>query len=518
MKILIFDDDKSSVDMLLQTVDWNSLGITEFISVYSVTQAKQAFLRCEHIDLMLCDIEAPGENGISLLQWVREKGYSVENIFLTNYAEFSFAYEAIRLDSVEYILKISPISVIEDALRRAIQRILKRSQLDDYAVIRRQRDEARRKSLWLALLAGQGNEQDTLLALQAEGAALTPEERYLPVLCSFGGKIDAPNGNPESFLTHAAQEIVCKGQQGICLYNENGGAHLWLLLPPMPEDICAELLEKLVSFCGRSLPASPVNAYYTAPVFCNELPQIAGELRRMDAANVVHIGAVLYLHPQTEQESIPPTPIPIEAWMALFREHRQTDVFEQIKRFLGDLQRKNAIDRGGLRAFHQDYMQMLYTVLGQEHIQGHRLFLDDAAQELHDAADRSVFDMMKWVGFSIGRACDTIRETRNIKTTIDSVREYIDAHFCERIQRSDIANRFFMSEDYLSHLFRKQFRVTIPQYVNQRRIDYAAELLRRGYSVSEVSMECGFENIPYFSTVFKRLTGVTPSEYRSNCT
>ena len=60
---------------------------------------------------MVCDIEAPGGTGLDLLRWVRENGYGTENIFLTNYDSFAFASEAIKLDCVEYILKMSPISL-----------------------------------------------------------------------------------------------------------------------------------------------------------------------------------------------------------------------------------------------------------------------------------------------------------------------------------------------------------------------------------------------------------------------
>lgn len=148
MKILIFDDDKSAVEMLLQTIRWDMLGIKDFVLAYNVAQAKEAFLRGEQIDLMICDIEAPGENGIDLLRWVRERGYLVENIFLTNYAEFSFAYEAIKLDSVEYILKMSPASAIEDAIMRAVARIENRNSLDAYELIKRQNRELEMRGIW----------------------------------------------------------------------------------------------------------------------------------------------------------------------------------------------------------------------------------------------------------------------------------------------------------------------------------------------------------------------------------
>ena len=80
MTVLIVDDDQSMLQMLLATVDWDKLEIAEKRTALSAAAAKEVF-RAEPVDIMVCDIEMPGESGIELLSWVREQGYQTRNIF-----------------------------------------------------------------------------------------------------------------------------------------------------------------------------------------------------------------------------------------------------------------------------------------------------------------------------------------------------------------------------------------------------------------------------------------------------
>ena len=109
MTVLIVDDDQSMLQMLLATVDWDKLEIAEKRTALSAAAAKEVF-RAEPVDIMVCDIEMPGESGIELLSWVREQGYQTRNIFLTNHTRFHYAQTAIKLDTVDFIGKMSPPS------------------------------------------------------------------------------------------------------------------------------------------------------------------------------------------------------------------------------------------------------------------------------------------------------------------------------------------------------------------------------------------------------------------------
>lgn len=70
---------------------------------------------------------------------------------------------------------------------------------------------------------------------------------------------------------------------------------------------------------------------------------------------------------------------------------------------------------------------------------------------------------------------------------------------------------------YFSELFKKAYHMPPVKLITKMRIDYAKELLISGrYSVSEIAEMSGFENVYYFSTVFKKLTGFSPSKYPMN--
>ena len=66
----------------------------------------------------------------------------------------------------------------------------------------------------------------------------------------------------------------------------------------------------------------------------------------------------------------------------------------------------------------------------------------------------------------------------------------------------------------ICELFKKEFSLSPVRYVTKVRIDRAKELLVSGrHTVTEISELCGFENVYYFSSVFKKAVGVSPSEY-----
>lgn len=93
---------------------------------------------------------------------------------------------------------------------------------------------------------------------------------------------------------------------------------------------------------------------------------------------------------------------------------------------------------------------------------------------------------------------------------------YIMEHYQSRISIADLAGFANISERECYRLFRQYLRQTPNLFLQSYRIQRAKNLLRTtGMPVSEVSSAAGFESISYFSKIFKRLTNLTPSEYRA---
>ena len=95
------------------------------------------------------------------------------------------------------------------------------------------------------------------------------------------------------------------------------------------------------------------------------------------------------------------------------------------------------------------------------------------------------------------------------------IRQYIDEHYSEALSLESIAERFFMSKQYLARIFRQQYGISVGTCIRQARISKAKELLRfTDMPVSEIGEVVGISDSNYFSRYFLKTEGCSPTEYR----
>lgn len=93
--------------------------------------------------------------------------------------------------------------------------------------------------------------------------------------------------------------------------------------------------------------------------------------------------------------------------------------------------------------------------------------------------------------------------------------DYINKHYTEEIDFDGMAARCNLSRSRFTHVFSGIFGVPPTQYQQNLRIEQAGELLRFSeLTVAEIAQRCGFRDPLYFSRVFRKATGVSPTEYR----
>lgn len=101
------------------------------------------------------------------------------------------------------------------------------------------------------------------------------------------------------------------------------------------------------------------------------------------------------------------------------------------------------------------------------------------------------------------------------KMEISRVKSFLDEHYKEKLSLESVASHFFIDKHYLARLFKEQYGVTLVTYLQQVRITHAKRMLRfTDKSIEEIGLECGIGELNYFSRVFKKLEGVSPSEFR----
>ncbi len=94
------------------------------------------------------------------------------------------------------------------------------------------------------------------------------------------------------------------------------------------------------------------------------------------------------------------------------------------------------------------------------------------------------------------------------------IKDYISSKLMDKLEVREICTRFGYSRAYLSRLFKAQCGTSLMQFYIQQKIEYAKRLIReKNYNISQISNILCFDNPQYFSRVFKRVTGLSPSEY-----
>lgn len=101
---------------------------------------------------------------------------------------------------------------------------------------------------------------------------------------------------------------------------------------------------------------------------------------------------------------------------------------------------------------------------------------------------------------------------------IEQAHKYIEKHFKDDITIKEVAEHLGLSEGYLSRLFKRHTDYTFVNYLTYYRINKAMKLLKDcRWKVYEVAEQVGYTDATYFSTLFKKLVGVTPSEFQDIC-
>ena len=99
---------------------------------------------------------------------------------------------------------------------------------------------------------------------------------------------------------------------------------------------------------------------------------------------------------------------------------------------------------------------------------------------------------------------------------VKNVCHYVVENVCDNIDLSTISTHFSISKNYFCNLFRSEVGETFLTYVRKVKMAHAKILFQSGsYKIYEVGKLLGYEDINYFSKIFKKFVGITPSEYKN---
>lgn len=109
-----------------------------------------------------------------------------------------------------------------------------------------------------------------------------------------------------------------------------------------------------------------------------------------------------------------------------------------------------------------------------------------------------------------------VRQEHPEPPMVTRAKEFIDEHQAEDLSLTDVARAVNASTFYFCKVFKKSTGINFTDYVSRVRIEKAKNLaLNPNLRISEIAFEVGFQSLTHFNRVFKRITGMSPTEYRA---
>ena len=130
---------------------------------------------------------------------------------------------------------------------------------------------------------------------------------------------------------------------------------------------------------------------------------------------------------------------------------------------------------------------------------------------------QSIDELSSWTMRIMNRFTDLVFNLRSVQHTHAVMRaiRYVKEHFHEKVVQSEVADKVGLSPPYFSKLFNLEMQLSFSEYLSNVRIEEAKHLLLGSdLLLGDLAFACGFEDQSYFSKVFTRIVGISPSRYR----
>jgi two-component system response regulator YesN len=486
-------------------------------------QAQEKFMS-DKIDIMISDIEMPKGSGLDLLKWVRDHGYNTVTIFLTSFANFNYASNAIKLQSIDYLLKPIDNSQLQDCLRIAISKVRQMEAQAAYQEKSKYWDVGKKKleeqfwsDLCMQIIPPEADQISKELNAYHLPQSLLSQSFYIALL---QGYIKKEEDRWEiNLYEYAIKNVVCEVLENVNPHPilSRVNEKQYLLCVSKDARIDGSKYIKLCNQIIRALSLSLPGLFQLYIGSFASLQDMGNSYKRLCsfAHNNLSEERRVFDITQPLAEKHYTNIAFLSEWSNLLMQHRKAEVKDQALHFLTELQKSSMANRTDLVRFNHDFMQIIYSILEKNGESAHRLFDDSTSEQTFDQACNSVEAMKAWTIHVIDVFDDCLSAISQSDSSIELIKKYIREHLEDDLNRKKLAALVFLSPDYLSHVFSERTGESLTTFILNERIKKAKELLLISQkSIRDIALTSGFPNISYFSRQFKSLTGKTPQEFR----
>lgn len=510
MKILFVDDEPLTRTYLRQIIDWEELGITVAGEAGNGKEALQLIAR-EPFDIMITDIRMPVIDGIELIQAIRETSQEMKIIVLSAYSDFEYARTVFSYGITGYLIK--PIN--EEKLLSLVQKAQQELQcsIEEAQKSRFTQTLAAETLLWEQITKPNTDEQ---FFRKFESLRSKPDlSRYQLVSLTF----------TRSDLTRKA--VVAALHEASPLFENYGrfiiraARRVWLMI------LEKEIGSQEVRLAGEIIhsridPAAYilVSGTHASP---STLSEAYTELNYLTAlrfyANRTH-----YVFYRKRKHPVPAVPS-FTIYDAVNRSILllQSRALTTIDAYMDELDEMTQQLYGDQVEEYKNYWAMFLLLVRTRIEQSDALIhlprvLKEFEHTTFQDAESSeqILDFLKSCFAAVLQTSVSVPDNQSMPI-VQMIKEYIQKNYQKKVSLDSIAEAHELSKNYVCRVFHNVTGVTLWDYLTMVRIEHAKQMLSSSSrTTGEIAQLVGYENQGYFSSVFKKKTGISPKKFRKD--
>lgn len=526
-KLLIVDDEATMRKGIANFMNWEAIDCEVAATASDGLEAID-ILKKAPIDIVITDIKMPEADGLEVAKYVYENHPEIKVILLTGYADFEYAQTAIRYNVSSFILKPTNKKSLFEAVQEAQKSLIISKKNSSIA----KEELAFLKEQLLQELTDQPCTKNRQERLDELGLSL---EHY----CVAAFQITSSGDD----IAALKRIIIEEKRNAYCYRYNNLIIAVYFLTRPctaVPAEIlnnCREITKIAGSLAEKDILAGISNPHSHAPEFGTA---VAESIHALSLTFYAQENVSLFSDaPQDDAYSLT-----AENSMDLFRfenclNNRQFDsavstINSIFMKFKSNL--TNSYDAKNIcsqvyyicsRVLIQNSIRTQLCPGGDLPAEAPRCSgssaQDDAnntgldaeyLSEIHRAAD--IFSLEQTIRRLVSLTCQRLLGEHGIQNKLAlSAISYIHEHLSEPLSLESLAQELHISASHLSRTFKKSQNESLTEYINRARIEKAKEYLKTSDTLTyEIAELVGYHDPTYFSSIFKKYTGVSPTEYR----
>ena len=518
MNLLIVDDEISAIQAVLKGVNWDAL---DLFDIYTASNKEEAIdiISKKHVDILLSDIEMPMGTGLELLEWVNKNASGIRCIFITCHADFNFAQKAVKLGSLDYILKPLDFEALGQVLKKAIRLVREDKLQKEHSTSWLQNKETLLKQFWMDFFVGEiaPNEYSVKYYINQKHLDIALDNNFLPILVSIKKWDEIINKEDYKLFLYALRNIVQEifvlpdtrievipFIDNTLLIMLSRKAHMTFELSEIATKDCSSIIQAALKYLKLT-----ICCYIGEPDRIYEIPNQLEELHTMDFNNVALLHNILFYSQYRDNAVEYKNDIFVN--LAELLEHKDFDkAAKEIHRFFGNMDYTNKVNREFLNNFYRDFYYLLFAFARKNSLSLDELFANEEAGKT-DIASLNILLQSEHYPFHNLRDLDAGGNPE------EKTKRYIMDHLSEELAMGELAKNVHLNADYLTRIFKKQMGYSINRYIIESRMKAAIWMLQNtSLSIGDVAAQVGYYNYSSFNRVFSKVMNMSPSEYKNS--